>query len=205
MSGPSQEEKSSDFKPSPVADDRPVIVALGDSLTAGYGIEPEQNYPSQLQRKLDEAGYRYRVMNAGVSGDTSAQGLSRLSVLRELHPEIVIVALGANDGLRGLPIETTRANLEAIIRAVQEDGSKVVLAGMEIPPNYGPDYTRAFRAMFPELAKRYGTALIPFLLEGVGGHAELNQEDGIHPTGEGYRIIVENVWDTLAPLIDRNP
>ncbi len=186
-------------------DDRPVIAALGDSLTAGLGVEPEQNYPSQLQRKVDEAGYRYRVVNAGVSGETSAQGLNRLSAVRELHPAIVIVALGANDGLRGLPVETTRDNLEAIIRAVQEDGSKVVLAGMEIPPNYGPAYTRAFRVIFPELARRHGTALIPFLLEGVGGHAELNQEDGIHPTGEGYRIVAENVWKTLRPLLDRNP
>ncbi len=205
MSGPRQEEKSPDLGPAPAVDDRPVIAALGDSLTAGIGVDPEQNFPSQLQRKLDESGYRYRVVNAGVSGDTSAQGLNRLPTVRELRPAIVIVALGANDGLRGLPVETTRDNLEAIIRAVQEDGSKVVLAGMEIPPNYGLAYTRAFRAIFPELAGRYGTALIPFLLEGVGGHAELNQDDGIHPTGKGYRIVAANVWKILKPLLDRNP
>jgi len=189
---------------SPAVDDRRVIVALGDSLTAGLGVETEDNYPSRLQEKLDAGGFRYRIVNAGVSGDTSAQGLNRLEAVRELRPAIVIVALGANDGLRGLPVETTRENLDAILRAIREDGSKIVLAGMEIPPNYGPDHTRAFRAIFPDLARRHGTALIPFLLDGVGGNPELNQEDGIHPTAEGYRIVAENVWKVLQPLLLRD-
>ncbi|NWG14695.1 MAG: arylesterase [Acidobacteria bacterium] len=200
-----QMERAADRRPEAATDDRPVIVALGDSLTAGFGVDPEQNYPARLQRKLDEGGYRYRVVNMGVSGDTSAQGLNRLAAARELRPAVVIVALGANDGLRGLPLDATRDNLEAILRALKEDGCKVVLAGMEIPPNYGPEYTRDFRALFPELARRYRAALIPFLLEGVGGRPELNQEDGIHPTGQGYRIITENVWRILQPLLDRNP
>ena len=183
------------------SDDRPVIVALGDSLTAGHGVGAEQNYPTQLQRKLDAEGYHYRVVNAGVSGDTSAQGLNRLAAVRELRPSIVIVGLGANDGLRGLPVEATRQNLDAIISQLKADGAGVVLAGMELPPNYGSAYTSAFRRMYPDLARKYRIALIPFLLQGVAGHPDLNQEDGIHPTAEGYRIVVESVWVVLKPLL----
>lgn len=183
------------------ADDRPVIVALGDSLTAGLGVDPGQNYPARLQAKLDLAGYRYRVVNAGVSGDTSAQGLNRLPAIRSLHPALVIVELGANDGLRGIPATQTRDNLDEIIRTLRDDGVKVVLAGMEMPPNYGPDYTRQFRSVFRDLAKEYELPLIPFFLEGVGGIAELNQEDGIHPTAQGYVRVTENVWKILEPLV----
>ena len=183
------------------SDDRPVIVALGDSLTAGHGVGAEQNYPTQLQRKLDAEGYHYRVVNAGVSGDTSAQGLNRLAAVRELRPSIVIVGLGANDGLRGLPVEATRQNLDAIISQLKADGAGVVLAGMELPPNYGSAYTSAFRRMYPDLARKHEIALIPFLLQGVAGHPDLNQEDGIHPTAGGYRIVVENVWVVLKPLL----
>src|SRR5881396_1931557 len=185
----------------PSEDGRHVIVALGDSLTAGLGVDPADNYPGKLQRKLDAGGYKYRVVNAGVSGDTSAQGLSRLASVRALRPEFVILALGANDGLRGLPIESTRRNLETIITELQRDGTRVVLAGMMIPPNYGPEYARAFRDVFPELAKKYRIPLIPFLLQGVAGDPVLNQPDGIHPTAQGYDIVADNVWRVLKPLL----
>ncbi len=183
------------------ADNRPTIVALGDSLTAGLGVDPNQNYPARLQAKLDSAGYRYRVVNAGVSGDTSAQGLNRLAAVRSLHPTVVIVELGANDGLRGIPATQTRDNLDEIIRTLREDGVKVVLAGMEMPPNYGPEYTRQFRWVFRDLATKYDLPLIPFFLEGVGGVADLNQEDGIHPTAQGYVRVTQNVWKVLEPLL----
>ncbi len=185
-------------------DDRPVIVALGDSLTAGRGVDIEQDYPSQLQRRLDADGYVFRVVNAGVSGDTSAQGLARLSAVRELHPSIVIVELGANDGLRGLPVEATRQNLDAIISQLKGDGADVVLAGMALPPNYGPLYTGAFRRLFPDLARKHGIAIIPFLLQGVAGNPDLNQEDGIHPNAKGYSIVVENVWAVLRPMLSKS-
>ena len=182
-------------------DGRPIIIALGDSLTEGHGVDENQNYPSKLQRKLDRAGYKYRVINAGVSGETSAQGLDRVEPVIALHPVIVIVELGANDGLRGLPIETTRRNVATVVSRCQSAGAKVVLAGMEVPPNYGPQYTSAFRNLFRNVANEYHTTLIPFFLEGVGGHPELNQDDGIHPTAEGYDIVVENVWKVLKPLL----
>jgi len=184
-------------------DSRPVIAALGDSLTAGLGVDPSRSYPARIQAKLDGAGYRYRVVNAGVSGDTSAQGLNRLDAIRELEPEIVIVALGANDGLRGVPVESTRRNLDEIVRTLKADGTEVVLAGMEIPPNYGPEYTAAFRSMFADLAREHEVAFVPFLLQGVGGHAALNQSDGVHPTAEGYVRVAENVWKALRPVLDR--
>jgi acyl-CoA thioesterase-1 len=182
-------------------DDRPVIVAFGDSLTAGRGVDPAQNYPSKLQLKIDASGYRYRVVNAGVSGETSSQGLNRVQAFRTLHPAIAIVELGANDGLRGVPVESTRRNLADIVSQFQAMGAKVVLAGMEMPPNYGPQYTNAFRNVFRSVAKEYKTAFIPFFLEGVGGHPDLNQDDGIHPTAKGYDIVVENVWKILEPLL----
>ena len=186
-----------------VVDSRPVIVALGDSLTAGLGVAPDQSYPAKLQKKVDAGGYRYRVVNAGVSGDTSAQGLNRLGVVLDAHPEIVIVALGGNDGLRGLPVAETRRNLEAIIDRLTEDRARVVLAGIEVPPNYGPEYTAAFRGMFRDLAREHRVAFVPFLLEGVAGHAALNLEDGIHPSARGYDIVTENVWRVLEPLLRR--
>ncbi len=182
-------------------DSRPVVIALGDSLTAGLRVDPELNYPARLQATIDSAGYRYRVVNAGVSGDTSAQGLNRLDTVRRLHPVVVIVELGGNDGLRGMPVDETRKNLAEIIRTLLGDGTKVLLAGMEMLPNYGPDYTRQFHAIFPGLAKEYRVALIPFFLQGVGGRPELNQDDGIHPTAEGYAIVSDNVWKTLEPVL----
>lgn len=187
--------------PEPGGDLRPVIVAFGDSLTAGAGVDPGRNYPSKLQAKIDAGAYGYRVVNAGVSGDTTSQGLDRLEPVVSLHPALVIVEFGANDGLRGVPVETIRLNLEAIIKGLQAAGAKVVLAGMEIPPNYGPQYTRSFRSIFPALAGVHHVSLIPFFLDRVGGRPELNQEDGIHPTAQGYDIVVENVWKVLRPLL----
>lgn len=186
----------------PEQDTRPVIAAFGNSLTAGSGVLRNMNYPSKLQAKIDASGYRYRVLNAGVSGETSSQGLNRLSTIVALRPEIVIVEFGGNDGLRGIPVDTTERNLEAIVSGLQEAGARVVLAGMQIPPNYGAAYAGSFRNIFPRLAKRYDAALIPFFLEGVGGSQELNQDDGIHPTAEGYDIVVENVWKVLRPILN---
>jgi len=182
-------------------DVRPVIVAFGNSLTAGHGVEESENYPTKLQKKLDDAGYKYRIINAGVSGDTSAQGLNRLSAILSLHAKIVILELGANDGLRGIPVEETRRNLGSIARSLKDGGAEVLLAGMRMPPNYGTLYGRAFEGIFTELAKERGVRLLPFFLDGVGGKAELNQEDGIHPTGKGYDIIAENVWRALKPML----
>jgi acyl-CoA thioesterase-1 len=182
-------------------DNRPILVAFGNSLTEGSGVNPAQNYPAKLQARLDAAGYSYRVVNAGEAGETSAQGLNRIDSILALQPAIVIVEFGANDGLRGIPAETTRRNLEEIIVRLQSAGAAVVLAGMEMPPNYGPQYTSAFRNIFRSVSEEQGVTLIPFFLEGVGGHPELNQADGIHPTAEGYDIVVDNVWKILKPLL----
>ena len=169
-----------------VADeDRPRIVAFGDSLTAGFGVAAEQAYPARLQRRLEEQGLRYRVINAGVSGDTTAGGLRRVDWVLKSRPHFVILELGANDGLRGLNIEQTKANLEGIIQRCQEAGVTVILAGMKLPPNYGREYTNGFEAIYPALAKQYRLTLIPFFLDGVAGSASHNQPDGIHPTSEG--------------------
>lgn len=185
------------------SDTRPRIVTFGDSLTAGLGVQADESYPAQLQRRLDSVGYHYRVINAGVSGDTTAGGLRRVPWILNNKPELVILELGANDGLRGLPIEQTKNNLRQIIRQLQEAGTTVVLAGMKLPPNYGQDYTARFEAMYQILAKEYRLLLIPFFLEGVGGSSSLNQADGIHPTREGYEVIVEQVLKVLRPLLDK--
>lgn len=184
-------------------DPRPLMVAFGNSLTAGLGVAPEGSYPGKLQLKIDASGYKYRVVNAGVSGDTSSQGVNRLQMLIDLQPAIVIVELGANDGLRGVPVDTTRTNLETIISGLQKAGAVVIIAGMEMPPNYGPAYTGAFRRIYPEVAAKNNAPLIPFFLEGVAGHPELNQGDGIHPTEQGYSIVVENIWGVVEPLLKR--
>lgn len=181
--------------------DLPRIVAFGDSLTAGLGLAQDDTYPTQLQHRLTMEGYRYRVINAGVSGETTAGGLRRVSWILQSHPQIVILELGANDGLRGLKIEDTKANLEHIIRQLEQAHVTVVLAGMKMPPNYGADYTERFEAMYGDLAKQYRLPLIPFFLEGVAASAALNQADGIHPTAEGYRMIVESVMTTIRPRL----
>jgi acyl-CoA thioesterase-1 len=182
----------------------PKIVAFGDSLTAGLGVPSEESYPSELQRRLDLAGYRYRVINAGVSGDTTAGGVRRLDWVLKSQPGIVIVELGANDGLRGLNPNETRRNLEQIIRRLQSAGAMVVLTGMRLPPNYGADYAGRFASLYPDLAFRYRLALMPFFLEGVAARASLNQADGIHPTGAGYRVIVDHLLPILEPLLEKS-
>ena len=182
-------------------DTRPRIVAFGDSLTAGLGVPAEESYPAQLQRSLDALGYSYRVVNAGVSGDTTAGGLRRVPSILTNKPDVVILELGANDGLRGLSVDQTRHNLREIIQRLQEAGVGVVLAGMKLPPNYGQDYLARFEGIYPSLAKEYRLPLIPFFLEGVGGSSSLNQADGIHPTAKGYALVVEQVLKILGPLL----
>jgi acyl-CoA thioesterase-1 len=188
--------------PAPLTPDlRPVIVAFGDSLTAGLGADPGESYPDFLQKDLDQRGARYRIVNAGISGDTTTDGLERVATVTALKPAIVILEFGGNDGLRGLPVSTTRDNLDQIITALRKAGAKIVLAGMTLPPNYGPDYIHSFEAVYKDLARQYRLPLIPFLLTGVGGNPSLMQRDGIHPTGEGNRIVARNVMETLAPLL----
>jgi acyl-CoA thioesterase I len=189
--------------PKPVSAERPSIVAFGDSLTAGLGVRQDESYPARLQRKLDAAGYGYRVVNAGVSGETTAGGARRVSWVLKNKPAIVILELGGNDGLRGLSLSETKANLERIIQQFKQASVTVVLAGMKLPPNYGQEYTDGFESLYQALAKQYRLTLIPFFLDGVAGSSSLNQADGIHPTGEGYRIIVERIFPTLEPLLDR--
>jgi len=184
-------------------DIRPRIVAFGDSLTAGLGVSADESYPIQLQRRLDALHYRYRVINAGVSGDTTAGGLRRVPWVLNSKPEVVILELGGNDGLRGLSLDQTKSNLSQIIQRLQQAGVTVILAGMKLPPNYGQEYTTGFEAIYPILARQYHLPLIPFFLEGVAASTTLNQADGIHPTKEGYRIIVEQVLKTLSPLLDQ--
>jgi acyl-CoA thioesterase-1 len=176
-------------------------VAFGNSLTAGLGVSPAEAYPAQLQRQLDAAGYRYQVINAGVSGDTTAGGVRRVDWILTSHPSVVILELGANDGLRGIAPEQTKANLEQIITRLQAAGVTVVLAGMTLPPNYGADYIQRFNAIFQDLARRYQVVLMPFFLEGVAAQSGLNQADGIHPTAAGYRLIVENLLRVLEPVL----
>jgi acyl-CoA thioesterase-1 len=190
--------------PRPISAESPSIVAFGNSLTAGLGVSPDQSYPARLQRTLDAAGYVYRVVNAGVSGDTTAGGVRRVSWVLKSKPAIVILELGGNDGLRGLSLSETKDNLERIIQQLQQASVTVVLAGMKLPPNYGKDYTNGFESLYQALAKQYRLTLIPFFLDGVAGSSSLNQADGIHPTGEGYRIIVEKILPTLEPLLERN-
>jgi acyl-CoA thioesterase-1 len=180
---------------------RPRIVVLGDSLTAGLGLPPEQAYPTLLQQRLDKEGLKYEVVNAGVSGDTSAGGLARLDWALEGDVRVLMVALGGNDGLRGLPAEELKANLSQIIERAQARHIQVILAGMEAPPNFGQSYIVSFHQIYPDLARQYKISLVPFLLQGVAGIDTLNQRDGIHPTAEGARIVAENVWPVLRPML----
>jgi len=176
---------------------------LGDSLTAGLGLKPQEAYPAVLQERVDAAGLHYAVVNAGVSGDTSAGGLSRLDWSLEGDVRVLVVALGGNDGLRGLQTGELEKNLAAIIERAQGRHVTVVLAGMEAPPNFGEAYTVSFHQVYPELAARYHLAIVPFLLEGVAGSESLNQRDGIHPTAEGARIVAGNVWRVLDPILEK--
>jgi acyl-CoA thioesterase-1 len=191
-------------RPATQVDTRPAVVAFGNSLTAGFGAEPGNSYPDFLQKDLDRAGLRWRVINAGVSGDTTTDGVNRLGEVLGYKPRIVIVEFGGNDGLRGLPIETTRANLEQIVLSLRNAGVKVILAGMTLPPNYGPDYIRTFEQIYRDLAAKYKLTRIPFLLEGVATVATRNlmQRDGLHPTGPGNAVVAETVMRYLKPMLD---
>jgi acyl-CoA thioesterase I len=178
-----------------------VIVALGDSLTAGWGVAADEAYPARLEMRLRREGYPYRVVNAGVSGDTTAGGLRRVDWVLRASPEIVIVALGANDGLRGQSPQAMRANLAAIVARLQTAGSRILLAGMRMPPNYGAEFTTEFQAVFPAVARSAKVALMPFLLDGVAAEPRLNQPDGIHPTAAGHQVIADRLWPYLRPLL----
>jgi acyl-CoA thioesterase-1 len=184
-------------------DSRPVILAFGDSLTAGFGVDPAVGYPARLQRKLDEQGYKYRVAGMGISGDTTSGGLARMRAALEVKPSIVILELGANDGLRGLPILRMQMNLEEMIKDFQKAGAKVILAGMTLPRNYGETYVKSFENVFRDLAKDYDLPLIPFFLEGVAGNPKYTLPDLIHPNAEGYVRVTEIVLKTLAPTLKR--
>ncbi len=191
--------------PSKSDDKRPVIAAYGDSLTAGYGLEPGQSFPDLIQKQLDAAGYLYRVVNLGVSGDTTTDGVERLATVLSLHPAIVILEFGANDGLRGQPVTVTRKNLTTIVDSLRAAHAEVLLAGMTLPRNYGPDYIRSFEQIYPDLAKNYKLRRIPFLLDGVGGHPDLTQPDGLHPTAQGTEIVAHTVMNYLMPMLRRAP
>jgi acyl-CoA thioesterase-1 len=181
----------------------PRIVFLGDSLTAGLGIGKEQAVPAVIQQRLRREGYAYDVINAGNSGDTSDGGLTRLDWSLAANVRILVIELGANDGLRGISPERTRRNLETVVETAKRRGIKVLLTGMEAPPNYGPAYTAQFRATFRDVAAKEQVAFMPFFLEGVAGDPRLNQADGIHPTPEGARIIADNLWHYLQPLLEK--
>ena len=182
--------------------DRPRVVILGDSLTAGLGLPANLAYPALLQRRIDGAGLNYEVVNAGVSGDTTAGGLRRLDWALSDDVRVLVVALGANDGLRGLPVGEVRRNLSTIVARARDRGVQVLLAGMEAPPNVGREYTDAFREVYREVARREDVPLIPFLLVGVAGESGLNQPDGIHPNPAGAERLAETVWRALEPMLN---
>lgn len=179
------------------------ILFYGDSLTAGLGLTTEEAFPALVEKKFKQQGKSCKVINAGLSGETSAGGLSRLEWVLRQPVDVFVLELGANDGLRGLPIEQTQKNLQAIIDKVKAKypKAKIVIAGMMVPPNMGPDYTSKFRKIFPELAKKNNATLIPFLLQDVAGNEKLNQADGIHPNVEGHKIVAENVFKIVKPLL----
>ena len=190
--------------PGPVySKEKAVVLAFGDSLTAGYGVKNEESYPSKLQEKISSAGFPHKVVNAGVSGDTTAGGVRRIRWLMKHEPEIVILALGANDGLRGLSIDEMRKNLEVMITICREHNAQILLAGMKALPNYGEDYMREFETVFPELAEKHDLIFLPFLLEGVAGEREYTQSDGLHPLASGYSIITDLVWQRLKPMLKK--
>ena len=183
--------------------DTKTILFFGDSLTAAMGLDPAEGFPAEIQQKIDSIGLNYEVVNAGLSGETTAGGRNRIQWVLNQKVDVFVLELGANDGLRGIPVQETRQNLQAIIDIVRAKNPNVeiILAGMQVPPNLGQDYTEEFKNVFPELAQENDLHLIPFLLEGVAGNPSLNQQDRIHPTEEGYDIVAENVWTVLEPVI----
>jgi acyl-CoA thioesterase-1 len=188
--------------PAPAAaDSRPAIVVFGDSISAGFGLDAGQSFPDLLQKDLDNRGIAYRVVNFGVSGDTTQDGLARLQMALAAQPKIVVLELGGNDGLRGIPASITKTNLAQMIEAFQGAGARVVLAGMTLPPNYGATFISRFEAVYKDLAAQYKVTLIPFLLQGVGGHDEYMQRDGLHPNAEGARKVEAIVMQALGPLV----
>jgi acyl-CoA thioesterase I len=207
----SREPQADDFRPAPAppavsnekADGRKVLVVFGDSISAGFGLQPGQSFPDDLQKKLDAANEPWHVVNLGISGDTTEGGVSRIDSATSLHPAIVLLELGGNDGLRGMPLDSTRANLDKMIVAFQQSGAKVVLAGMTLPPNYGPDYVRSFEKIYKDLAAEHKLAFIPFLLADiVTKDLRYIQTDGIHPTAQGAEIIAGTVLRTVKPLLN---
>jgi len=179
------------------------ILFFGTSLTAGYGVEPTEAYPALIQKKIDSLHLHYKVINGGLSGETSAAGRNRIDWLLKQHIDIFVLELGANDGLRGLPLRETRTNLQAVIDKVKKKypNAQMVMLGMQMPPNLGADYTAEFKALFSDLATKNNMTYVPFLLDGVGGVSKLNQQDGIHPTAEGHQILAQNVWSKLKGIL----
>ncbi|HEY1994811.1 MAG TPA: arylesterase [Edaphobacter sp.] len=186
-----------------IDDKRPLIVCFGDSLTAGYGTEPGKSYPDYLQTDLDAKGYQYRVVNEGVSGNTTKDGVQRVDSIAAMKPAIVIVEFGGNDGLRGFRIEDSRTNLDQIVSALKGSGARIVLAGITLPPNYGPDYIRQFNETYVLLSKKYDAPLFPFLLKGVYGVDGMMQADNTHATAEGNKIVAKNVFSLILPLLKK--
>jgi acyl-CoA thioesterase I len=198
-------QTSSEASPAPKStDSRPAIVAFGDSLTAGYGAEPGQSYPDFLQKLLDEQHYSFQVVNLGISGNTTKDGVDRVKDVLSLKPKIVIVEFGGNDGLRGLPIATSRDNLDAIVRELKQGGTQVVLAGITLPPNYGAVYIDEFNKTYAIIARKYNVPMIPFLLKGVYGVPGSMQEDQTHATAQGNKQVAENILELLTPLLKKN-
>jgi len=184
--------------------DSPTILVLGDSVSAGYGLASNEGWVALLQSRLKAQGYGYRVINASVSGETTTGGLARLPRALSVHrPKIVIVELGGNDGLRALPLETSRQNLERIIQASQSSGAKVLLLGMKIPPNYGPRYSQGFEQLFSDLARRYRLPFEPFFLEKIALAPGMMQSDGLHPTAKAQPVMLDTVWPVLKPMLRR--
>jgi len=196
-----QRAESNPAPPKTQPDPRPIIVAFGDSLTAGYGVETGYSYPDFLQKAIDQSGHRYRVVNAGISGDTTSGGLARVGMVTRMKPALVILELGGNDGLRGTTLSATRSNLEQIVIELQKSGARVVLAGITLPPNYGPDYIQSFENIYKDLSSKYKLPLIPFLLQGAVGVKGMMQPDGIHATVKGNEVVSSLVMRTLKPLL----
>ena len=200
-----KEDQGSESETEEVAEENSsVILFFGDSLTAGYGLDQGEAFPEIIQQKIDSLNLNYKVVNAGLSGETTSGGKNRIDWVLKQNVDIFVLELGANDGLRGIPLTETRKNLQEIIDFVRKENPeiKIILAGMQIPPNMGQDYTSGFRNIFPELAEKNNVELIPFLLEDVAGNPELNQQDGIHPTAEGQKILADNVWEVLEPNLE---